>query len=165
MSRLTENIQIVSAIVPVNLATGANNGDWVSLKNYGHCAIVVFKGAGTAGDDPVITVRQATDVAGTSAKALNFTRVDKKVGTQTGIGTFTVASQAAANTHTDTDSAEAEGVFVVEFDADELDIANGFDCVQVQIPDTGTNAQIGCALYLLSSPRYGQRVLPSAIVD
>jgi hypothetical protein len=38
----------------------------------------LLQGAGTAGDDPTITVSQAKTVAGGSAKALGFTRVDKK---------------------------------------------------------------------------------------
>lgn len=165
--RLAETIQMVAGIIPVNLQTAANDGDWVSLKNYGHVAIVVLKGAGTAGEDPVLTVRQAQDVAGTGAKALTFDTIYAKVGAQSGIGAFTKVSQAAANTYTDATSAEAEGLFVIEFEAEDLDLANGFDCIQVQIPDVGAGAtpQIGGALYLLSEPRYGGEPLPSAIAD
>jgi hypothetical protein len=162
---LVEQMQIVSAIIPIDLSAGANNGDWVSMKNYHKLSVVLFKAAGTAGDDPVITLRQASDVAGTGAKALTFTRVDSKVGVQTATGQFTTNTQTAANTYTDTVSAEAQGVFVIDVDASMLDRANGFDCVQLQIPDVGTNAQIGCALYLLWIPRYASTQLPSAIVD
>ncbi len=35
-------------------------------------------------------------MSGTGAKALPFTRIDAKVGTQTGIGQFTTITQAAA---------------------------------------------------------------------
>jgi hypothetical protein len=109
MSFLTEEAQLVAAIIPVDLSTAANNGDWVSLKNYDELDIIIFKAAGTAGDDPVITLKQASDVAGTGAKALNFTRVDAKVGVQTGIGQFTKNTQAAGNTYTDLVSAESQG--------------------------------------------------------
>jgi len=160
---LVEQMQIVSAIVPVDLNTAANNGDWVSLKNFARCSIVLFKAAGTAGDDPVLTVRQASAVDGTGAKALNFTRIDAKVGTQTGIGTFTAVTQAAANTYTDAVSAEAQGLFVIDIKSEDLDVANGFDCIQFQVPDTGANAQLGCALYLLWGSRYSPP--KSAIVD
>jgi hypothetical protein len=111
---LVEECQIVAAIIPVDSQTGANNGDWVSLKNYDRCSIIVYKAAGVAGDDPVLTLKQATDVSGASAKALNFTRVDSKVGTQTGVGVFTINTQAAGNTYTDAVSAEAQGLFVIE---------------------------------------------------
>jgi hypothetical protein len=165
MSFLTERTQLVAAIIPVDLSTAANNGDWVSLKNYDELDIIILKAAGTAGDDPVLTVKQATDVAGTGAKALNFTRVDAKVGAQTGIGQFTKNTQAAGSTYTDLVSAEAQGLFVIHIEGQDLDKANGFDCVQLSIPDVGANAQLGCALYLLSVPRYGGQFPLSAIVD
>lgn len=162
-SKFLEGNQIVSAITPVNLATGANNGDWVNMENYGRCTVVVHKGAGTAGEDPVITLRQATDNAGTDAKALTFTAVWKKVGAQSGIGTFTKATQTAANTHTDDTSAEAEGVFVVDIVAEQLDAANGFTHLQLQIPKVGTNAQIGGALCILTEPRHAAATSLTAI--
>lgn len=164
-SLLAETAQIVPAIIPVDLSTAANNGDWVSLKNFDRCTIVVFKAAGTAGDDPVITLRQAQDVSGTGAKALNFTRVDYKTGTLTAVGAYTTATQAAANTYTDAASAEVQGLFLVEVQSENLDTNNGFDCLQVQIPDVGANAQLGCALYILRGARYQGAGLPSAIVD
>lgn len=163
---LVEAAQIVSAIVPVDSQSAANNGDWVSMKNFDRLTVIVFKAAGTAGDDPVITMKQATDVSGTSAKALNFTRVDSKVGAQTGIGSFTTNTQAAGNTYTDTASAEAQGIFVIEFQSSDLDVANGFDCVQLSIPDTGSaGAQLLCGLYILRGARFAGAGLPSAIID
>ncbi len=166
MAYLTEEGQLVVAIVPIDLATGANAGDWVSMKHYTDCDIIVVADAGTAGEDPVLTVTQATAVAGTGSKALAFTRVDSKVGAQTGIGQFTKNVQAAANTYTDAVSGEAENLFVIHVKAEDLDLANGFDCIQVSIPDTGATAgKIGCALYWLSGARYAGQFPPSAIVD
>lgn len=163
---LVEEAQIVAAIIPVDSQTGANTGDYVSLKNYERCTIIVYKAAGTAGDDPVITVTQAQDVSGTGVKALNFTRVDAKVGAQTGVGQFTTVTQASGNTYTDAVSAEAQGIFAIEFKAEDLDVNNGFDCLKVAIPDTGSaGAQILCALYVLRGAKYGSQPLPSAIVD
>lgn len=163
---LVEEAQIVVAIVPVDSQTAANNGDWVSLKNFERCTVVFVKAAGVAGDDPVITLRQARDVSGTDAKALNFTRIDAKVGVQTGIGAFTTVTQAAANTYTDATSAEAQGLFVIEFKAEDLDVNGGFDCVQLQIPDTGTGgAQLITALYVLRGGKFNPALATSAIVD
>ena len=172
---ITEKLQIVSAVVPVNLATAANNGDWVCFKNFGRIAVVVFKGIGTAGEDPVITLLQAKDVAGTGSKALGFTRIDKKVGTQTGIGTFTTSTSAApaANdtfnttngTWTNSDLAENEAVVVIDVAAEDLDIVNGFDCIQASIADVGAGAQIGGVLYLPHDPRNVAKTLASAIIN
>lgn len=159
---------IVPAIVPLDLQT-ARTGDWVSLKNAQGVCIVFFKGAGTAGDDPTLTFQQATDVAGTSAKNLTVvTAVHKKQGTLTAVGTWTTSTQAAAATYAgDGTSAEEQAVYVIEIEADELDVDNGFDCINVSCSDVGTNAQLGCALYILYGLRYGgaPSTLLSAIAD
>jgi len=163
---LVEECQLVAAIIPVDSQSGANNGDWVSMKGYERLSVIVYKAAGVAGDDPVITLRQAKDVAATEAKALNFTRVDSKVGAQTGVGTFTTNTQAAANTYTDLVSAEAQGIFVIDIKAEDLDVNNGYDCVQLQVPDTGSaGAQLLCGLYLLRNARFAAAATPSAIID
>lgn len=165
MNLFVEANQIVSAILPVDASAAANNGDWVSLKNYQRCTVILFKAAGTAGDDPVITLKQATDVSGSGAKELNFTRLDVKKGTLTSVGVFTAVTQAAANTYTDDTSAEAQGIFVIDVTSEMLDRSNGFDCVQLSIPDVGTNAQLLCGLYILSDGRYAKTGGVSAIID
>lgn len=158
-----QTANIVAAFVPVDMQAAANNGDWVSMKPYGRCVAVLFKAAGTAGEDPVFTLKQATDASGTGAKALNFTTIYSKVGTQTGIANFTRTTQAAANTYTDTVSAEAQAIIGVEIDGSDLDVDNGFTHVQLSIPDTGTNAQLGCGFYLMLDPRHEGASLPSPI--
>lgn len=163
---ILEKMQIVSAILPLDLQT-ARVSDIVCLKNYQRCAIVIFKAAGTAGDDPTYTLEQCTDVTNSlsDAKALNFTRYDMKQGTQTGIGTFTTTTQAAANTITNLTLAESENICVIDVKAEDLDIEGGFDCVRLSISDVGTNAQLGCALFLLHEPRFGTVPLPTAIAN
>jgi hypothetical protein len=162
--RLPEFAQIIAGFVPVDMSSAANNGDWVSLKNYDHCSIVLFKAIGTAGDDPTITVKQAQDVSGTGAKALTFTTLYSKQGTQTSIGTWTLVTQSAANTYSNDTSAENQAIWVIDIRCDELDTDNGFDCIQASVADVGTNAQLGCMLYFLYGARYGGS-MPSAIID
>jgi hypothetical protein len=159
-----EQAQIVPAFVPVNLATAANAGDWVSMKNYARCTIVIVAGAGTAPDDIVVTLQQATAVAGTGNKALNFSRIDVKQGADLAtIGDFTTVTQTAGTSYTEGTSAETQNLWVIEVKAEDLDEANGFDCVQASIADVGTAAKVGVALYIL----WGARYLPplSAIAD
>lgn len=164
--RLMENSQLVVGIVPVDLATAANAGDWVSLKGYRRCRIIFIKGAGGGSDDPVITLNQATAVAGTGTKALSIvTEGWKKDGTQTGIGTFTKATQAAASTFTVSGAAGNQGLWTLEVEANQLDTDNDFDCLQASIADTGTFAQLGTLLYELYEPRFPQETPASAIVD
>lgn len=161
---ILEKMQIVGGFTPVNMASGANNGDWVSMKNYGRCAIVLFKGQGTAAEDPVITVQQATDVSGTTSKSLTFTRVDYKAGTLSSVSQFTTVAQAAAANYT-LDAGELEAIAVIDIKVEDLDKANSYDCIRANIADVGTTAQIGGVLYLLHEPRFASATLPGAITD
>jgi hypothetical protein len=159
-----EQAQIVPAFVPVNLATAANPGDWVSMKNYARCTIIFLAGTGTASDDAVITLEQATAVAGTGNKALTFTRIDVKQGADlAAIGEFTTVTQTAATSYTSLTSAETQNLWVIDVKAEDLDTDNGYDCIQASIGDVGTNAKIGTVLYILWGARYAQP--GSAIAD
>lgn len=160
MRRFLEGNQIVAAINPVDLATAANDGDWFNMKRYGRALAILFKSAGTAGQDPIFTLRQAQDNAGTGAKALDFTTIYSKLGA---VAEFTKNTQAAANTYTDAASAEAAAIMVVEILAEELDVAGGFTHIQLQIPDVGAAAQLGCGLYIGLDPVYPGETSMSAI--
>lgn len=160
-----EKNQVVAGFVPLALTT-ARSGDYVSMKGYGRLAILFFKAAGTAGDDPTITLQQAQDVSGTGVKALNFTRIDTKQGADlAAVGQFTTVTQSAANTYTDATSAEVQALWVLDVKAEDLDVDGGFDCVRATISDVGTNAQLGCMLYSLHEPRYATAALASALAD
>jgi len=166
MSKLFDNAQLVAGFIPTDMQTAANNGDYVTMKNYNKCAIIFYKAIGTAGDDPTITVQQATTVAGGSVKALNFTTIKVKQGADlAAVAQFTNTTQVAANTYTDATSAELAAIWVIEFDASELDVAGGFDCLRATVADIGGNPQLGCLLYILSSPRYADATMVGAIAD
>lgn len=172
-----EKMQVCQGFLPVAMNAGANAGDWVSLKEYGRVAIIFFKGVGTNGDDPTITVSQATDVSGTGTKALGFTRVDKKQAASNllAVGTFTKSTSDAPATHdtfnttngtwTNSDLAEQAAIVVIDIKAEDLDIANGFNAIQASIGDVGTNAQLGGVLYIAHEPKYAKETLDSALVD
>jgi len=154
---LVEEMQFVEGFPVVDLSTGANNGDWVSMANYKHLAIVFAASVGTAGQDPTITLNQATSAAGAGSKALSvITAGYHKTATTdlSGTAAFTKATQAAGNTFTVASSANKDKLWVVEIDADMLDTDNGFSFVQAAVADVGANAQLGYLLYILSQPRY-----------
>lgn len=158
-----QEANIAAGFVPVDMQTAANDGDWINLASYGRCVAVLYKAAGTAGQDPVFTLEQATTAAGGSSKALTFTTIYSKVGTLTAIADWTKTTQTAAGTYTDTVSAEAQAIIAVEINAADLDVDNGFKFMRITIPDTGGNAQLGCAFYILLDPRDGGTSMPSAI--
>lgn len=160
---ICEKMQIVPGVIPVNLATGAQTGDWVSMSKYGRCAIVLLAGVGAASQDVTITIEQAATNGG-SAKALNFTRVDtKQASALTAVGQFTQNSQSAGNTYTSDTSGETQKLWVIDIKAEDLDVANGYSWLRASLNDPGTNSQIGTILYLLHEPRYSDPPLPAAI--
>ena len=124
---------------------------------------MLFKGIGTAGDDPIFNLQQADSAAGGNAKDINFTVINKKVGTQTTTNDFSRVTQTAAASHTDAVSAEAEAIMAVEIKADEMDIDNGFVWLRLDVADVGGNAQLGCAYYIMLDARYPQATPPDAI--
>lgn len=159
MNTLVENAAIEVAAVPIDTTGAAVDGDYVSLKNYGHLTIIIAQGA-WAGGTPAVTLNQATAVAGTGAKALGFDYRWTKVAisgttfTKTAVTSDTFDLPAVANT-----------INVIEIDASDLDVANGFDCVSLQIESPGANADLISAFYILSQPRYAQATLPDPKVD
>jgi hypothetical protein len=160
---------LVSGVIPRDTQT-ASTGDYISLKNAAGVLVVFFKGVGIAADDPTLELQQATVVAGSDAKdLLGFVDIYKKQGTLTAVGTWTKVSQTADEDFVgDATSAESEGLYAAYIPAELLDRANGFDCVQANIKDTGSGgAQLGCVLYILVGLRYQRSPEDalSAIVD
>ena len=154
-----EIADIVPAFVPVDMQTGANGSNWFNMALCDRVICVLYKGAGTAGDNPVLTLNQASDSSGTGSKGLNFTRYRQKIGAIATAANqiWTIVTQAAASTATPT-SAASVAVFAIEVKCADLDLANGFNHVQFTIPDTGTNAQLGCAFYIAYGVKYPQSI-------
>lgn len=159
-----EQVQVVAAFVPVDLAGGAQTGDWVSLKNYERCTVILFKAAGAAGEDATITLEEAQDVSGTGAQNLAvIDKVYQKQGTLNAVAEFSAVTQTAAATYIDTDSGENQGIYAFDVQSEEL--SDGFTSLRISTDDPGVTAQLAGALYLLWPARYGEQALPSAIAD
>lgn len=159
MLYLVENAAIEVAILPKDITGAAQSGDWISLKNYSHVTIIIMQGA-WAGGTPAVTLNQATAVDGTGSKALAFT----KRWTQVAI-TGTAYTETAVTSSTFNLPATANTMNVLEVDAAELDTDNGFDCMQVAVATPGTNADLLCALYILTGARHSGATMPNPKVD
>ena len=72
MPAIKPDIHIVPAVFPIDLSGGAQAGDFVSMKNYGHCDVVIMIGP-TAGATVAVTLDKATLVSGGTTD-LEFTR-------------------------------------------------------------------------------------------
>lgn len=169
-ARLLEQLQIVPAFTPGSMGSGAHTGDTVCLKNYRRCIVLFHKGIGPSADDPTITMHQATDVAAGTNKALTFTTIYVKSDLThlSDVGQWTKVTQAAASTYTDSTAGESEILWAIEFKAEDLDIANDYNCLYATVADTGTSTlSIGCIYYILGDPLLSTapQDMPSAIID
>ena len=163
--KLLQMVDIAAAFVPVDMQTADNNGDYVDMAKYDKVLAVLFKGIGTAGDDPVFKLQQAKDKSGGSVKDLKFSVIYSKVGATVlnAVGQFTRTTQTAATSYTDAASAENEAIIAVEIQASDLDMANGFQFVRLDIANIGGNAQLGGGLYIMFDARYKAEAMPSAL--
>ncbi len=159
MLHLTEDCKVVEALTPAADAAG-RAGDWVSLKTSGRCFIVFHCDQGNAATIAV-TVQQATDVAGTSAKAITAT-VPIWANEDCATSDTLVAQTAAVSFTTSAAVKHKQVIFMI--DPSTLDIVNGFDCIKV-LTGASNAANITSAQYYLTDIRYHEDVPPAAITD
>lgn len=158
MRGLGNVFDIGSAFTPVDFNTSdAATGHRVHMRNYESIACVLFKGAGTAGADPVITVQEHTAAtAGTSATLAVIDEYYYKAETTLdGDETWTRATQAAAGTASVDTWAEVELLAVVEIEAASL--SAGYEWVSFNIAATVANAQLVSGLYIMSGLKIARR--------
>lgn len=165
--RIAENGNIQTFVVPIDMGTASRAGDWLSMANYDHVDIVLIADVGTASEDLVITLEQATAAAGTGNKALLFSEIFVKQGATvlTGVGTFTRVTQTAATSYTNTDNGENEQIYVIPIDASQLDVDNGYKFIQCSTSkSSGTTAgKLGTVIGIFSNSRYCGVQTPSTI--
>lgn len=155
---LARNIIEVSA-VPVNTTGAGQTCDYYSLKGAEGIVFVIAQGA-WAGGTPAVTVKQATDVANSLSdeKAVAFTKKFSKVALT---GTVNVAAAVTSNTFNLPNTANT--ITMIEISAEDLDVANGFDCVRLDIASPGSNTDLICVMAILYGLRYPND--PTALYD
>jgi len=159
-----EQVHVVSGFLPCDMNSANGVGDFVSLTNYEKLTVIFFKNAGTVADDPTVTFTQGkTAVGGTPIALSTIDRVYYKQNTVlTAEGTFTLGTQTAASTYVgDATSGEEAGIYIFDIYASDLD--DEYMSVRASVADVGSTAQIGCILYFLWPPRYGEQTLLQAI--
>ena len=153
---LVERTKIVEAITPQ--AGAAITGDYISMKNANHVTVLVHVNQANAAT-MAITLEQATKVDGTSSKAI-----------ATAVPVYLVADAATSDAwvrQTDavgytTTAGTTHKVIAFEVDAEDMDVAGGFDCLTVKTAASNA-ANITSAVYVCGKLRYGAG--KSLIVD
>lgn len=124
---------------------------WVSMKGYDHIQIVIRYKNATTVTGTAVGLSQATAVAGTSAKTLGFTTMFANVNVNSMFGA--TATAVVSNTFTTDATNSQSGLYIVEVDAITMDLANGFDCLQVTLGNA-TAATITATYNMGVAPRY-----------
>lgn len=156
---IIESLGFEVALLPKDITGAAQVGDYVSLKNYQGCLVLLTQGAWAAGTSAV-TLEQATAVAGTATKALSFAKRWTKVGVT---GTTWVETAVVADTFDLPNVANTMNAIYVP--AASLDVDGAFDCITVKLGTPGANADLVSAVYILDGARYAGAVMPDSKTD
>lgn len=160
-TRLIDACKIVTGIAPVAMATTAGDADYVSLKGHSGVSILLSVKNGATVTGCAVTLKQATAVAGTSEKALGFSKMWANI--DAGAADTLTETAVTSNTFTTDTTNSKDLLYVMEIEASDLDVANGFDCVRLD-GLLMANA-VGAVTYVLHGPRYGSGIAVSAITD
>lgn len=149
--RLDEQAVLIQATSMVALTGAAGDATYVSLKNFRRVTVIIDILNATTVTGTAVTLLQATAVAGTGEKPLGFTRMLANTDVAAAPATY-VETAVSSNTFTTNATNSKRLRYIIEVDADSLDVANGFDCFRVNADSTV--ASIGCVQYILWGARY-----------
>lgn len=158
--------KVVIGFPPYDVATAADNstyakGEYINMADYNHATVIILGGA-SAGGTGAVNIYQATNASGGSAKIISaFTERFLNTSTSTASDTW-VSTAVTASTWTHPATANISNI--VEIDARDLDGANGFSWIAVNVAAAGGTTLMAC-IYILSEGRFLMREKsPSAII-
>jgi hypothetical protein len=171
-SLLPQKVKIVQAIAPNHNGAGLV-GDWVSMKGYDSCTIIIHLGSTTAVDAAgAITVDKAVDVAGTSPSAsIQMRHVWRNLdATTVDANQDALAKDASAvQTTFAVAASQVDKIYVIEIPAASLLdttalVGDKYDCIRVNVATTHVTNFVS-AIYILHSARYQGEPMPDAVHD
>lgn len=149
---LVEQGHLVTMLTPQDVAA-ATSSEVISMENYGHVSFICMKGAGSA---CTIQVEECTGFGGTGAATKTF----YYCAAATAADDVMDAALAAATTAGVATSTSTGSLIAIEIDAAEL--TDGYQYVRLKCDALGTG--LLAWLGILSQPRYGSSITPTAIV-
>ena len=147
-ARFDEQAKVVTGLAPITPST--STPDYVSLKNYERLTVIVIGDNATTVTGSAITLKQATAVAGTAEKALAFTRMAANADTAT--NDTLVETAVTSNTFTTVATNNLNYMYIMDVEASDLDMDNGFDCVRAGTGDA--TATVLSVIYILWPKKY-----------
>lgn len=158
---LTDFAKVVMGCPPAALTGAPGDGDYVSMKNYSKLTVLIAVLNATTVTGGAVTLKQATNVAGASEKALSFSKAWRNIDCA---AADTLAEFAVVSDTFTTDATNSKQLlYVLEIDASSLDGDNGFDTVRAKV--NSMNAAVASVVYILHPTRYGNPLALPAITD
>ena len=151
--RLSENCSIIQVpAIDIDVASGVSS-NFINMAKGDDLTIII--NAGVMGATAAVTLRQATDSAGTGVKALSY------AGSYATTWSATVASQVDVPVYTAgalTISATGDNkCYIIEINASEVDTDNNFNYVNLEIADPGV-ASVASAMLILTKKRSNEAI-------
>jgi len=159
--RLIDHVKTVMGCAPAALTSTAGDGDYVSLKNFAKLRVTIAVLNASTVTGGAVTLKQAKDVGGTGEAPLAFAKMFANIDCAAG-DTMTETA-VVSNTFTTNTTNSKQLLYVIEVDASDLDVNNGFDCVRVDV--TSMANAVGSVTYDLYGARYASPLAVSAITD
>jgi len=149
-ARLDEQVFLAQASAIGALTTTVGDTVYVSLKGYDRLAVIIDVTNATTVTGGAVTLQQAQAVAGTGEKPLAFARM--LANTNVASSQALVETAVTNNTFTTLTTDSRRLRYVIDVKASDLDVANGFDCVRLDV--TGMASATGSVSYILYGPKY-----------
>lgn len=163
-ARLDEQVTPVVGAIGLLLTSTLGDTDYVSMKGYARCQIIIAIADGTTVTGTAVTLKQATDVSGTSEKALAFTRM--LANTDLSASKDLTETAVTSNTFTTQTTNSKDSLYVIDVAAEDLDATNGFDCLRVDCTGHAATSPRGAiVLFNLYGKRYSGSLPSEAIAD
>lgn len=159
MFHLPEKCKIVQLTSPVT-TNGGVTSDYVSLKNC-NMAWIICDFTQAVGHATAAAIYEATKVDGTGAQAITV-EVPIWMNADTATSDTLVAQTAAVSQAVAADVKHKQIVF--QIDPSTLDVANGFDVINVVVSDSSQATNFVNITAILDE-RYGANQPPAAITD
>lgn len=154
-ARLDEQTKTVVGLAPI--APSSSVPDFVCLKNYDRCSIIIVGDNGATVTGSAISLLQAQDGSNTGGETLSFTRMLANLDVGAG-DTFTETA-VSSNTFTTLTTDNKNWIYQIDVKAEDLN--EGQDFIRV-VTGNAVNSVVS-VLYILYPARYAKAIQGTAV--